>query len=111
MAHLYWYRHGFIGEPTREVEDFAARAVFRRTTSRRKPRGHCVSALAAGGEVKHQTQPERRPYVFAIDGEVSVNGVKLAKGDQARIAGESELAIKAAKDAEIILLDVPELKY
>ena len=70
-----------------------------------------VSALAAGNEVKHQTQPERRPYLFAIDGEVSVNGVKLAKGDQARIAGESELTIKAAKDSEIILLDVPELKY
>jgi hypothetical protein len=70
-----------------------------------------VSSLAAGTEVKHQTQPERRPYLFAIDGEVSVNGVKLAKGDQARIAGESELTIKAAKDSEIILLDVPELKY
>ena len=70
-----------------------------------------VSSLAAGNEVKHQTTPERRPYVFAMDGEVTVNGVKLAKGDQARIAGESELTIRAAKDAEIILLDVPELKY
>ncbi len=70
-----------------------------------------VSSLAIGGELKHPTQPERRPYLFAIDGEVLVNGVKLAKGDQARIAGESELTIKAAKDSEIILLDVPELKY
>jgi hypothetical protein len=70
-----------------------------------------VSALPAGKEVKHHTQPGRRPYLFAIDGEVSVNGVKLEKGDQARIMGESELAIKATKDAEIILLDVPELKY
>ena len=70
-----------------------------------------VAALAAGSEVKHQTQPERRPYFFAIDGEVAVNGVKLSKGDQARMAGESAVTIKAAKDSEIILLDVPELKY
>ena len=39
-----------------------------------------------------------------------MNGVKLAGGDQARIADESELTIKAAKDSEIILLDLPELQ-
>ena len=69
-----------------------------------------VSALAAGKEVKHQSRPNRKAYVFAIEGEVSVNGVKLAPGDQARIADERELSIKAAKDSEIILLDLPELQ-
>jgi redox-sensitive bicupin YhaK (pirin superfamily) len=70
-----------------------------------------VSSLTAGQEVKHKTQSERRPYAFVLEGEVSVNGIKLSKGDQARIMGESELAIKAAKDSELILLDLPELKY
>jgi redox-sensitive bicupin YhaK (pirin superfamily) len=69
-----------------------------------------VSALPAGGEVKHQSKDDRKTYVFAIEGEVSVNGVKLAGGDQARIADEPELLIKAAKDSELILLDLPELQ-
>jgi hypothetical protein len=59
--------------------------------------------------VKYQSQPDRKVYVFAIEGEVSVNGVKLAGGDQARVADEPELSIKAAKDSELILLDLPGL--
>jgi hypothetical protein len=69
-----------------------------------------VSALPAGGEVKHQSQPQRKAYVFAIEGEVAVNGVTLAAGDQGRIADEPVLTIKAAKDSEFILLDLPELE-
>lgn len=69
-----------------------------------------VSALAAGNEVKHLTKPHRRAYLFAIEGQVSINGVRLAAGDQARIADESVLSIKAGKDSEIILLDLPELQ-
>jgi redox-sensitive bicupin YhaK (pirin superfamily) len=69
-----------------------------------------VSALPAGGEVKHRSEPHRKVYVFAIEGEISVNGAKLASGDQARIADEAELSLKAAKDSEIILLDLPEMQ-
>jgi hypothetical protein len=69
-----------------------------------------VSALPAGSEVKHQSRPHRKAYMFAIEGEIAVNGEKLAGGDQARIADETELRIKAAKDSEIILLDLPELQ-
>jgi len=39
-----------------------------------------------------------------------LNGVELKGGDQARIADETTLSIKAAKDSEIILLDLPELQ-
>ena len=38
-----------------------------------------------------------------------MNGIKLAAGDQARVADERALSIKAAKDSDIILLDVPEV--
>jgi len=37
-----------------------------------------------------------------------VNGRKLGAGDQARIADEKEIAIESVKDAELILLDLPE---
>jgi hypothetical protein len=69
-----------------------------------------ISTLPADSEVKHQTQPDRKVYLFDIEGNVSVNGVKLKAGDQARIAEESTLSIKAAKDSELILLDLPEVR-
>ncbi len=69
-----------------------------------------VSALPAGGEVKHQSRPHRKAYLFVIEGELSVNGTPLGAGDQARIADETELNIKASKDSELILLDLPDLR-
>ena len=68
-----------------------------------------ISTLPAGSQVKHQSRLNRKVYVFAIAGDLSLNGVKLAAGDQARIADEPELTLKAAKDSELILLDLPEL--
>jgi hypothetical protein len=68
-----------------------------------------VSALPAGGEVKHQSLPHRKAYLFVIEGEIGVNGTVLSAGDQARIADETELNIRAAKDSESILLDLPDV--
>ncbi|QOV89926.1 pirin family protein [Humisphaera borealis] len=65
-----------------------------------------VSALDAGKEVTHN-QVGTHAYLFVIAGEVSVNGKTLKNGDQARVADEKSLAIKAAGDAEFILLDLP----
>ena len=69
-----------------------------------------ISRLPAGTSVKHQSLPKRKAYVFVNEGEVSVNESKLAAGDQARIADEATLSIKAAKDSELILLDLPEAR-
>lgn len=68
--------------------------------------GIFVSALDAGKEVTHQVIGTHA-YLFVITGEVTLNGQKLADGDQARIAGEKSLVVKATKDAEVILLDLP----
>jgi len=67
-----------------------------------------VSSLQSGREVKH-TAPasQRNGYLFVIDGSVSVNGKALASGDQARISNEPNLTIKAEKDSELILIDLP----
>ena len=66
-----------------------------------------VSKLDAGRDVTHAAAPGRHAYLFVIDGEIELNGRRLAAGDQARIADETTLAVKAAKDAELILLDLP----
>ena len=67
-----------------------------------------VSALKAGEEVTHTSRAGRKAYLFVISGGAEVNGLKLARGDQARIADEAELKIKATENAELILLDLPE---
>jgi redox-sensitive bicupin YhaK (pirin superfamily) len=68
-----------------------------------------VSSLKRGEQVTHQSRADRKAYLFAIDGGLKVNGVTLAKGDQARAADEREFRIQAEKDSELILLDLPEV--
>ena len=65
-----------------------------------------VSALKTGQQVTHENQGTHA-YLFVIDGNVTVNGKPLAMGDQARVADEKKLEIRADKDAELILLDLP----
>jgi len=65
-----------------------------------------VSALDSGKEVTLAPNGTHA-YLFVIAGDVTLNGQKLADGDQARIADEKSLAIRATSDAEIILLDLP----
>src|SRR5437588_6035956 len=66
-----------------------------------------VASLDAGKELAHEANSGRHAYFFVIEGEVDLNGRKLAAGDQARIADEPKLAFKATKDSELILLDLP----
>ncbi len=66
-----------------------------------------VSSLTSGQEVAHKSSPGRKAYLFAIAGGLSVNGVSIAAGDQARIADEAKVALKAEKNSELILLDLP----
>ena len=66
-----------------------------------------VSTLDAGREVTHTSKPNRHAYLFVIAGELDVNGQSLKNGDQARVENEATLKIRATKDAELILLDLP----
>lgn len=66
-----------------------------------------VSGLGAGQEVSHRSRAGRKAYLFVIAGRLTVNGTPLAPGDQARIADEPELTLRAQEDAELILLDLP----
>lgn len=66
-----------------------------------------VSVLAAGQSVGHESQPQRRAYLFVIDGRTQLNEQTLAAGDQARMANEPRLNLEAQQDSELILLDLP----
>ena len=71
-----------------------------------------VSALKAGQTVEHRSPaPGRKAYLFVIEGAVTVNGdTELSKGDQARVelGDERTLSLRADRDAELILLDLPQ---
>ena len=66
-----------------------------------------VSSLKAGERVVHESKPGRHAYLFVIRGGASLNGKSLSEGDQARIADEQRLEIRADRDAELMLLDLP----
>ena len=66
-----------------------------------------VSSLEAGERLVHESKPGRHAYLFVIRGGVSVNNRPLATGDQARIADEPRLEIRADQAAELMLLDLP----
>ncbi|HET6249418.1 MAG TPA: hypothetical protein VFE47_17130, partial [Tepidisphaeraceae bacterium] len=66
-----------------------------------------VSKLSSGQAVAHESAAGRHGYLFVIAGGLTVNGKKLAAGDQARMQDERHLEIKADADAELIFLDLP----
>ena len=71
-----------------------------------------VTSLKAGESVEHRAAAGRKAYVFVIDGAVTLDGdTPLSAGDQARVTlpedAEARLVLKADRDAELILLDLP----
>jgi redox-sensitive bicupin YhaK (pirin superfamily) len=66
-----------------------------------------VSTLDAGKTVTHESESGRHAYVFVINGEVELNGQPLKAGDQARVKDETALAVRATKDADVMLIDLP----
>ncbi|MDE1866564.1 MAG: pirin family protein [Thaumarchaeota archaeon] len=69
-----------------------------------------VSSLTPGSEVVHEIQPERKVYVFVIDGQAQINGIPMQTRDVAKAEDERKLAIQSKKQTELILIDLPE-KY
>ena len=67
-----------------------------------------ASILRPGDSVTHKLGKGRRAYLFVVNGELELNGQRLAAGDQARITNESTLALAARKgDTELLFLDLP----
>jgi redox-sensitive bicupin YhaK (pirin superfamily) len=64
------------------------------------------ATLKAGETVRHRLAAGRKAYLVPAAGSVTVNGVALGTGDGAAIAEETEIAIAASNDAEIVLVDV-----
>jgi redox-sensitive bicupin YhaK (pirin superfamily) len=58
-------------------------------------------------EVTHALESGKGSYLFLIEGEVEVNGERLSKRDALGVWDTQELQIKAVKDSEVLVIDVP----
>ena len=66
-----------------------------------------ASVLGAGEEITASLAAGRLAYVQVVYGRLSLNGQKLAAGDGAKIADETELRFRAGEEAEFLLFDLP----
>ncbi len=65
-----------------------------------------VSRLEAGRSLEHEFAPGFGAYFFLVEGEISLNGERLAAGDAARIRDEGRLRIEARETAELTMVEV-----
>ena len=63
------------------------------------------AAVKAGEEITYAIDPGRHVYVVSAAGKIEINGVAFNPRDGAAVTDESELRIKAASDAEIVMVD------
>jgi hypothetical protein len=66
-----------------------------------------VSTVRPGDHLSHELKPERRAFLYVIEGEITINGQLLNSGDQARITDETRLELASTRASEIILIDLP----
>ncbi len=51
-------------------------------------------------------EPARKAYVHLVRGALAVNGLRLAAGDAALMAGESAICLTDGQDAEVLVFDL-----
>ena len=65
-----------------------------------------LGKLEAGQRVQHALAAGRHAWVHVAEGEVSLNGRKLAGGDAAGVSEESALEIAATRASRVLLFDL-----
>jgi len=66
------------------------------------------AALLDGAERAEFTQREgRRTYVHVVRGSLTVGGQPLAAGDALKSVGAASITLENARDAEVLLFDLP----
>lgn len=68
-----------------------------------------AATLEKGQSVTHALAPGRHAYIALAKGRASVNGVELGPRDGAAIRDEAELIVRADEEAELVLVDAPQV--
>ena len=65
-----------------------------------------AAVLKKGDRISHILKPQRHAWVQVARGTITLNGTPLNTSDGAAISEETEVAIEATTDAEILLFDL-----
>jgi redox-sensitive bicupin YhaK (pirin superfamily) len=65
------------------------------------------SNLKAEKTITFKTFPIRNTFIYVREGIIYVNGSEIGPSDQARLTDEHVVEIRAEKDAQFILIDLP----
>lgn len=65
-----------------------------------------AAVLKKGDRISHTLQPQRHAWVQVARGAITINGAPLNTSDGVAISEETEVAIEATTDAEILLFDL-----
>jgi redox-sensitive bicupin YhaK (pirin superfamily) len=65
-----------------------------------------LGKLDTGQSAKHPLAKDRHAWIHIAEGEVELNGVRLAGGDAIGVNEESELKISATKPSQFLLFDL-----
>jgi len=68
-----------------------------------------VGSLEPYQMIEYQMGPDRCALVYLTHGTLTVNGIDLESGDQARIGNEPDFMVGAIVHSELVLVDVPAL--
>ena len=65
-----------------------------------------VSRLEAGASVTHALGAGRGAYLYVIEGDVALNGMRMETGAATQVRDEPSIAVEATSPSELILVDV-----
>lgn len=66
--------------------------------------------LEKSRQVSYSASKDRALFLYVVEGQLAVNGMKALSRDQVRIEREDQLQIEAQQDVDFILIDVPAKK-
>jgi len=66
-----------------------------------------ASLMNGDDRLSHPLAAGRQSYLHVVRGSVVVNGQALTAGDAAKVTGEASIELAQAKDAELLLFDLP----
>ncbi len=65
-----------------------------------------LAKLDAGQSVKHPLAANRHAWIHVAEGEVTLNGTKLAGGDAVALSEETKVEISASKPSQVLVFDL-----
>jgi quercetin 2,3-dioxygenase len=65
-----------------------------------------ISSMERALTLTHKIPDEMGVYLYVIGGSIDLNGERLATGDAAKIAGESQITLRADDETELIFVQV-----